>query len=241
MPNISELFLYDEPNIPELNLPHLSQFINDIFKIKPIIRDSIINYLDSDDQNEITRQQITNLYRPLSEQSTSTKDDTLPIFYDGFAIQQLLGNILLTNNDIFHLIFTNLLVGTYDYTDYRYHARAVICSNPSVISTTGIVMAPARPREYYMEKQSSSDSSSLNNLEAKYKDSCIQYHDARLSTIVCGYAAQSIFYYITGESFCSDLDCILHNAHWQKDLIYTQLECGKLCVKHNSILKMSVN
>ena len=240
MPSISQLFLYDEPNVPELNLPHLSQFIHDTFKIKPIIRGSVVDYLDSGDQNKIIGQQITNLHRPLSEQAASIKDDTLPIFYDGFAMQQLLGNVILTNNDAFHLIFTNLLVGTFDYTDYRYHARAVICSNPSIISTTGIVMAPARPREYYIEKQLSSDSG-LDNLEAKYKDSCIQYHDARLPTIVCGYATQSIFYYITGESFCSNLDCILHNAHWQKDLIYTQLEYGKLCVKHDSILKTCVN
>ena len=40
---------------------------------------------------------------------------------------------------------------TYDATDSRYHGRAVICSNPAIISTTGMIEAPARPREYYFE------------------------------------------------------------------------------------------
>nr|AIE95992.1 hypothetical protein [uncultured marine thaumarchaeote AD1000_71_D06] len=50
-----------------------------------------------------------------------------------------------------HIVFTNRLICTYDTTDSRYHGRAVICSNPSIISTTGMIEAPARPREYYFE------------------------------------------------------------------------------------------
>ena len=43
------------------------------------------------------------------------------------------------------------LICTYDTTDNRYHGRAVICSNPAIISTTGMIEAPARPREYYFD------------------------------------------------------------------------------------------
>ena len=52
---------------------------------------------------------------------------------------------------IFILFFTNKLICTYDYNDYRYHGRAIICANPSIISTTGIIEAPAKPKEYYIE------------------------------------------------------------------------------------------
>ncbi|MEC9416791.1 MAG: DUF6775 family putative metallopeptidase [Thermoproteota archaeon] len=45
-----------------------------------------------------------------------------------------------------------------------------------------------------------------------------------------------MFYNITGESFCEDIECRLNNAHWQKDLLFSQLEISKLCKKHNEIL-----
>ncbi|MDX1533610.1 MAG: DUF6775 family putative metallopeptidase, partial [Nitrosopumilaceae archaeon] len=63
----------------------------------------------------------------------------------------------------------------------------------------------------------------------------LEYHDKRLSNIVEGYLLQAIFYYITGEAFCESRDCRLNNAHWQSDLLYSQLEYGKLCDKHQRI------
>jgi len=48
---------------------------------------------------------------------------------------------------------------------------------------------------------------------------------------------QAVFYYVTGEPFCDQLECRLYNAHWQKDLIYSQLEVEKLCDKHQKILE----
>ncbi len=47
---------------------------------------------------------------------------------------------------------------------------------------------------------------------------------------------QAIFYYQTGDPFCDKQDCRLFNAHWQKDLLHSQLEVGKLCEKHQQIL-----
>ena len=47
---------------------------------------------------------------------------------------------------------------------------------------------------------------------------------------------QVIFFYLTGDAFCDTLECRLNNAHWQKDLLYSQLEVSKLCEKHQKIL-----
>jgi hypothetical protein len=47
--------------------------------------------------------------------------------------------------------------------------------------------------------------------------------------------------YQTGEAFCDKTECRLFNAHWQKDLIYSQLENGKLCERHQKILEKMTN
>ncbi|MGI0077039.1 MAG: DUF6775 family putative metallopeptidase, partial [Nitrosopumilaceae archaeon] len=137
----------------------------------------------------------------------------------------------------FHLIFTNRLMCTYDYNDYRYHGRAIICSNPSIISTTGIIEAPAKPKEYYIELISNmAQGLNLESIKKKYRGAYLEYHDERISTIVEGYAMQALFYYLTGEPFCELEECRLFNPHWQKELLHSQIEIGKLCKKHQKIL-----
>jgi len=64
----------------------------------------------------------------------------------------------------------------------------------------------------------------------------LEYHDVKLSQVVEGYLLQAIFYYLTGDPFCDKRECRLFNAHWQKDLLYSQLEIAKLCDKHQEIL-----
>ena len=64
--------------------------------------------------------------------------------YDGFELQKILRRFNC-NNETLHIIITNRLTCTFDENDKRYHARAVICANPAIISTTGIIEAPAKP------------------------------------------------------------------------------------------------
>lgn len=157
--------------------------------------------------------------------------------YDGFEIQKVLARMIpgdLTGD--LHIVFTNLLTCTRGDEDYRYHGRAVICSNPSVISTTGIIEAPAKPREYYVELMASmAQGLGADSVNKKYAAKYLKYNDARLPDIVEGYAMQAVFYYMTGEAFCNTRDCRLYNAHWQTDLLHSQIS-GRLCKTHQEII-----
>ena len=80
----------------------------------------------------------------------------------------------------------------------------------------------------------------VDYVKEKFKGSYLEYHDLRLSKIIEGYLLQAIFYYETGEPFCENKDCKLLNAHWQKDLIHSQLESRKLCPKHQLVLEKMI-
>src|SRR5690348_2255192 len=109
---------------------------------------------------------------------------------------------------------------------------------PSIISTTGIIEAPAKPRAYYLIMQHSiSQGLNLDTLKDKFRGKFLEYHDKNLAQVVRGYAFQAIFYHITSEPFCDSKECILYNAHWQEDLIHAQIELGKLCENHQRILE----
>lgn len=245
----SKIYLYDEPSIPEIQLDSLSEFLEKTFHVSVQKRKNIFSNQTPDTAQSIAATRIFN-YRqefqkhdPTPEEiqfemetfADSSKTENI-ILYDGFEFQKVVSGLIPnveSNTDSFHLIFTNKLTCTFDSSDFRYHGRALIGTNPGIISTTGIIEAPAKPREYYMEMMTNYGIGlNIDSIKEKYKGQYLEYHDPRLGKIIQGYALQAILYYITGEPFCEFLDCRLNNAHWQRDLLYSQLEFGKLCPKH---------
>ena len=251
---ISKIFLYDEPSVPEINISQLADFIKKNFIIDVEVRKNIFSNVKKTTAKQLASCRIFNTRMPFEFHSPRTEEIEFEknsfqnssgikniIMYDGFEFQKVLSDLISEAEnavDDFHLIFTNRLMCTYDYNDYRYHGRAIICSNPSIISTTGIIEAPAKSKEYYMELISNmAQGLNLESIKKKYQGSYLEYHDERISTIVEGYALQALFYYLTGEPFCELKECRLFNPHWQKELLHSQIEIGKLCKKHQKILE----
>lgn len=250
---ISQIFIYDEPSIPELKIDELVEFLQETFGIPVQKRKNIFSYAKPETARAIAATRFYN-YRqefqkhdPMEEEvqfemesfADSAKIENI-VLYDGFEFQKVVTEIIPENeldSQTFHLIFTNKLTCTFDNSDYRYHGRAVIGANPAIISTTGIIEAPAKPREYYLDLMANyGQGLNVDSIKEKYKGQYLEYHDPRLDKIIQGYAMQAIFYYITGEPFCEFLNCKLNNAHWQKDLLFSQLENDKLCARHQKIL-----
>jgi hypothetical protein len=250
---ISKIILYDEPSVPEIQLNYLVKFLQETFPVEVEIRENILKSSSKETAFKIAQCKIFKLatdfeihnptneeveFEELNFQDTANTENI--IMYDGFQIQKVLSDLIPVTEQtdkIFHVFFTNKLTCTYDYNDYRYHGRALIGSNPSIISTTGIIEAPAKPKQYYMDLMTNfTQGVNVETIKQKYKGAYLEYNDSRLSKITEGYLLQAIFYYETGESFCENLDCRLFNAHWQKDLLHSQLEVGKLCKNHQTIL-----
>ena len=259
--NFKKIILYKEPAITEINIEQLTIFLEKNFPIKVEIKENIFKEISLENIKKISNIRIKDITNPFLEhvssgeeidfekrlcEDTSLMDSTTRVedaqeisqvfMYDGFELQKIL-RYLNENNETLHVILTNRLTCTFDEDDKRYHARAVICANPSIISTTGIIEAPAKPKEYYFEVMKlKSQGVDIKSAKEKYKGKFLEYNDKRLTRILEGYLLQVIFYNITGESFCEDIECRLNNAHWQKDLLFSQLEITKLCKKHNEIL-----
>ena len=251
---ISKIILYDEPTIPEIQLNNLVKFLQETFPIKIESRENILKFSSKDTAFKIAECKIFNLRKDF-EKHVPTEEEILfeesnvcdtsktenIIMYDGFQLQKVLTNLISENErieNIFHVFFTNKLTCTFDNNDYRYHGRALIGSNPSIISTTGIIEAPAKPRGYYYDLMTNfTQGINVEKIKQKYKGTYLEYNDSRLSKIIEGYLLQAIIYYETGEPFCDNLNCKLFNAHWQKDLLHSQIEKNELCINHQKILK----
>jgi len=262
---IHKIFLYNEPAVQEIQISNLKNFLIETFHVDVEIKECIFNNLDIIYIEKISGCRVFDPKIPFKDhlpskqeisfeksvcknttlmENTPRVEDTRKIedvvMYDGFEIQNIIYDIITnydSNLNYLHIVFTNKLICTYDMIDNRYHGRAVICSNPAIISTTGMIEAPARPKEYYFEAMKCKmQGLDIQNIKRKYNGKFLDYHDKRLSKITEGYLLQTIFYYMTGDVFCDSLNCRLNNAHWQKDLLYSQLKIGKLCNKHQALL-----
>jgi len=257
-----KIILYKEPAVPEINILQLADFLKNKLRIEIEIHDNIFKEFTPEQVYSISKTRITDpkkpflLYEPNSDeiefekklcQDSSLMDSTTKIekaekisdvlMYDGFELQKIL-RYLNDGNETMHIVITNRLTCTFDDNDFRYHARTVICANPAIISTSGAVEAPAKPREYYFEVISKEkQGSGIEDIKEKYKEQVLDYHDKRITKILEGFLLQVIFYNITGEAFCDDVKCKINNAHWQKDLLFSQLEIDKLCEKHQLMLE----
>ena len=262
---IRKIVIYDEPAVSEINIPNLVNFLKQTIPVEVIVKDNFFKEFSTQQIQKMSESRIFEIQNTFRRHNPSQTDLELEeqfcknskimeetkkpeeadsisevIMYDGFEIQKIIrDNLQDFENQTLHVILTNRFTCTYDESDGRYHGRAVICSNPAIISTTGMIEAPAKSRQFYMEVMANkAQKLGIRSIKEKHKGEFLEYHDERLSKVIEGYLLQVIFYILTGESFCDYLDCRLNNAHWQRDLLYSQIEIRKLCDKHQKILDL---
>ena len=253
---ISKIIIYKEPSVPKINLDKIKEFIFKEFRIKIEIRDKILNKLDKNTCEKIASTRIFNLKKSFEKHNPTVNEILIELenkdmsnkeemaLYDGIELNEIIKELIPkeeNNQNTLNIIFTNKLTCTFDQNDFKYHARTWIGSNPAIISTTGIIEAPAKPKQYYIDIITNISKESIEEIKKKYKGEFLEYNDPRLSDIVEGVLLQIIFYYETGDVFCENNQCRLFNAHWQKDLFISQIENKKICEKHEKVLSKMKN
>jgi hypothetical protein len=169
------------------------------------------------------------------------------LLYDGFLFQKILQKLIendemqqhqeLTFSKI-NILITDQLLCTFDETDWRYHARSIICGNPTLISTSGIVEGVAKPRDYYYKLYFFKENPVIfDDLKKEYEGQFINYNDPRINDVIEGLVLQSLFYFInSGDPFCEDRDCRFFNAHFQNDIIRININKKKICQRHEILI-----
>lgn len=160
------------------------------------------------------------------------------ILYEGVLYYKIVSDLISegeSNLNHCSILFTNQIFGTWDRDNCRYHARVSLYSFPSLISITGLVEAPAKPKEFYLKKQMGTP---VEMLKEEYQGRFLDHGDLRMTEVLKGYAMQALFFHLTGDPFCEDRNCRLFNSHWQEEVIYSQLNGRyEFCPTHEAILK----
>lgn len=171
-------------------------------------------------------------------------DKKIGVVYEGMAFLSILRKMIEDaelSPFYLHIVLTNQLFAT--WSGGRYHVRTILCSVPSVISTSGLVEGPAKPKKFYLLKRrylSLNKEEVIEKLKEDFRDEFLDYNDKRITEVVKGYLMQAVFYYLTGEPFCADSNCRAYNAHWQKELLQAQAYSPyEFCPYHERMLNES--
>ena len=161
------------------------------------------------------------------------------VIYDGLAVQRILGERIPADErglDHLHVVLTSRVLGTWGDHDGRWHKRVNVLGQPALVSVPGLYEAPAKPEEYYREKQKhalvSGDTPPREVLESQVEGDFLIEDDPRTTDALKGYVLQTLHYLDTGEAFCDETGCRLHNPHRQPGVIEAQLREPKFCKKH---------
>ncbi len=229
MRRISDIRLYGN-DTESILTNKVADFIQSTFNVNVSTYPSVLNDVTPDMLDTCA---VRNLFRPHG----APGHITTPPLYDGYALADTLGNMLCHESGLFYILLLDILVGTYDFQSMRYHANLLVASNPCIISLPGIVEGPARPKEYCIDMMCSvATRQDEDSIREAHAGSFLDYGDPRLQEAVHGSVMQGVFYFESGQSFCSDKNCRLYNSHWQSDLIHCQVECAKLCEYHQNML-----
>ena len=252
--HIDQIFSYLRKLLPYNHLIHntngiikivqIEKKIENLFESKAIIKDLktplCIYDLDYNHSPYIIEQKkdVKSLESPIQINNQ--------LLFDGFMIQKILRSeeeITWQQNydqeltlSTLNIIITDKLLCTFDEKDWRYHARSLICGNPTLISTSGVVEGLAKPRDYYY-KLYFYDDNNIKELNKEYSNQFINYGDARINGVIEGLILQSLFYFVnSGDPFCKDRNCRFFNAHYHEDAIRTSRE-KTICNSHTFMLK----
>ncbi|MFB6223852.1 MAG: DUF6775 family putative metallopeptidase [Haloarcula sp.] len=161
------------------------------------------------------------------------------VIYDGLAVQQALHERIPDAErslEHLHIPLLDRVVGTWGDHDGRWHKRVNVLGQPTIVSVPGLYEAPAKPEQYYKEQQKhallSGGTPPREVLENEVEGDFLVDDDPRTTDALKGYVLQAYHYLDTGEAFCDEETCRLHNPHRQPGVVAAQLQAPEFCPRH---------
>ncbi|MFB6113660.1 MAG: DUF6775 family putative metallopeptidase [Halodesulfurarchaeum sp.] len=173
------------------------------------------------------------------ERALEDPDRVGGVLYDGVELQRVLNGVLPEAEcgpDHLHVAILDRAIGTWGEHDGRWHKRVNVLGQPALVSVPGLYEGPAKPEQYYKEKQKhallSGDAPPREVLENDIEGEFLIENDPRTTAALKGYVLQAVHFWNTGEAFCDDASCRLSNPHRQPGVIEAQLREPEFCEEH---------
>jgi hypothetical protein len=251
--------LYEDPAASELEVEEVAAYLSRVTGSPVEVRPEFIGYHYRGELESLARSIASARVRDPSRPWTRTEPlfgevefelralrdprRVIPgVLYDALEVMAIVRSLIPppeANLDHLHVVFTRRLLGSFDGEDRRYHARTILAGYPCLISTSGLVEAPAKPREFYLRRRGAAALKvdlPAEVLKEGLLGRFLEYGDPRTTEVAKGYALQAYAYHALGDPFCALPECRLYNAHWQEEMLAAQVSSGEVCERHRRAL-----
>jgi hypothetical protein len=256
---LKTIYLYDEPNAAGLDIDQIGGLLASEFRWAEVLArsDFITHHLRRFStperrtlEKELLRQLETarDLDRSRLCRADGTfypGDDEEELIFDSAYLQSVFRLLVPeeeSSAEHLHIVFTEHLLATRHEEEGDIRLHIVALGEPSLISTSGLVEALPRPKEYNFRRAQIAmfglGPEALEDLAEDFADVTFGYGDPRINEVCKGYALMACFYRAFGEAFCENPQCRLFAARTQEQLIAVQ--CGThagLCAYHRQLLE----
>lgn len=254
---LKTIYLYDEPNAAGLDIEEIGGLLTSEFRpVEVLTRSDFITHhfrrFSAAERDALEQELLRQLEaaRDLGPDcicradGTSYDGDEDELVFDSAHLQAVMRLLVPEEEsgaDQVHILFTEHLLATRRGDESNRYLHVVALGEPSLISTSGLVEALPRPREYLFRRAQMAmfglGPDALEDLTEDFADVTFGYGDPRINEVCKGYALMACFYRAFGEAFCADPQCRLFAARSQEQLIAAQ--CGPhagLCAHHRGLL-----
>ncbi|MFP3903401.1 MAG: DUF6775 family putative metallopeptidase [Armatimonadota bacterium] len=142
--------------------------------------------------------------------------------------------------DHLHIVVTAHLLAEIE-KPLNFHPRLAALGAPSVISTSGLIEVPERPKEYHFRRLQYATFGAddhLPDLAEDFADRALGYGDPRLNDVLRGYMLMAVVYRATGDGPCDIPTCPLYAGDTQGEVLQAQVrEQSRLCAHHSRLIQ----
>ncbi|MFO7946653.1 MAG: DUF6775 family putative metallopeptidase [Armatimonadota bacterium] len=253
---LSHIYLYDDPDAQGLDIDYLAGYLASVLPACEVgVRtDFITHHLgnmaaeeretataqlagDLDDADPISRLSGEDLIFDDVRGRTDTHD-----YYLFRPLQRALRALICQDEaglDHLHIIFVTHLLAKIDQPlDFSSYIAAL--GAPTVISTSGLVEVPERPKEYHFKRlqyATFGTEDHLPELAEDFADQTLGYGDPRLNDVLRGYLLMALVYRATGDGPCDIPTCPLYAGETQAEVLQAQVgDRSALCPHHADLI-----
>jgi|LSQX01.3.fsa_nt_gb hypothetical protein len=254
---LDTIYIYDDADSEGLDIDYLAGFLaSHLPRLRIAVRTDFIthhlsrftaeerNTLETELSRQLTGAKATRL---LSEVSDPFPSEPPEIDLDAtYLVRPLQAALRLlipeaeANLGHLHILINSNLLAEFDPENGLQSGVAAL-GNPSIVSTSGLIEVPRRPREYNFRRVQYvmlGAEDYLDDLAQQFADQTAGYGDPRINELIKGYLLMAVVYRATGDGPCAEPTCPLFAAHTQAELFQAQAgPDSHLCAHHAALLE----
>lgn len=257
------IYLYDAPDVIGLDIDAVAQLLMELLPGTAVeartdfftfhlarFEPSQVEVLTEQLVARLHEREVRNLVAPdrrAEFDEVTPQERDLGVIYLASQLQDVMAPLIAEQERAaayLHLVYIDQCIGSYVPGEIMLILQAIQHGQPTIISTTGMVEAPALPREYSFRRAqlvAFGMDEATAELDEAFADRTLGHEDRRITRAAGGFALQALFHHMFGEQNCQEANCPLRQATTHDELAAAHLGDGScLCSRHALMLREAV-